>query len=273
MKFKVAVAQLEIAPGNMVANIIKAEKFIKKASEKGAQLFVLPEDFATGPINGEKELIDKKKEYVKTFQKFAKKYEIDIVPGSVIEKEKGKMYNTTYYISSDGKIKGSYRKINPYAFERTYITPGNKITVINTKFGKVGLIICWDIMSPGLFREMIKKGAEIIVCTSLWGVEDAFLGLNYDKNTVINLVDSLCPARAFENGVAMIYCNAAGKFKGKDGPLNSIGHSQVALPFYGTIKKLDHNKEEMFTQEIDIQIIKDAEDSFWIRKGLKKEQE
>jgi len=269
MKFKIAVAQVKLRTGTEEDNRKKFVTFIKKASEKGAQLIVFPEEFTTHPTI-ENNVPDTKQAHKLFFSKIAKKYHIDIVPGSAIEKENGKLYNVTYYISAEGKVLGRYKKINLWLPERAYIAPGKEqAVVVNTKFGKVGLIICYDLMSPELFRALIRKGAEIIICPSLWGYADGMWGLNYDKNTVVNLVDSLCPARAFENGIILVYCNVAGKFEGKVKD-SSIGHSQVTAPFYGVLKKLDHNQEEMFIQEIDTKLLKDAEKSFKVRYDLKK---
>ncbi|MFH1839997.1 MAG: carbon-nitrogen hydrolase family protein [Nanoarchaeota archaeon] len=269
MKLKIAVVQFEIKQGKPKENLTKAEIFIKKASKK-ADIIVFPEDFITGPIVGKEELADENQIYKKHFQILAKKYSIGIVVGSVIEKEKSGLYNTTYYIDSTGKIKGKYRKVNLWHPERSYIIPGNKVSVFNTKYGKVGLVICWDLMFPELFRRMIKKGVKIVICPSYWTFEDGGFGLKYDKNAEIKLVDSLCVGRAFENEIIFVYCNAAGnlvlpKFKGK-----LIGHSQIAVPFKGAIKKIEHNKEEMFIQEIDTSILKDAEKTYKVREDLKK---
>jgi len=209
MKFKVAVVQFEIKQFSPKENLEKAEKFIKKASSLKAELVVFPEDFVTGPIVGKLEFADSKNQYRNFFQSLAKKYRIDIVPGSIIEKSKLGTYNTTYYIDSSGKVKSRYRKINLWHPERYYFNPGNKISVFNTKFGKIGLIICWDLIFPEVFRKMVSRGVKIVICPSYWTFEDASIGLKYNKSSDAELVDKLCVSRAFENEIIMIYCNAA----------------------------------------------------------------
>jgi predicted amidohydrolase len=270
MKVKIAVVQFEIKQYSPEENLKKAEEFVKKASFSKANIIVFPEDFITGPIGLKlEEFADTKQKYCKFFQNLAKKYKIDIVPGSIIEKQKLGFYNTTYYIDSNGKIKSTYRKINLWHPEKHYLNRGEETCVFNTKYGKIGLIICWDLIFPEVFRSMARKGVNIVICPSYWTFEDASIGMKYDYNSDSYLVDSLCVGRAFENGIIMVYCNASGKlilpkFKGK-----LFGHSQITTPFRGAIKKLEHNREEMFVQEVDTAILKDAEKAYKIRHDLK----
>lgn len=270
MKLKIAVVQFEIKQFSSEENLKKAEKYIKKASQLKVNIIVFPEDFVTGPLVGKKEYADSKNEYRKYFQQLAKKYSISIVPGSIIEQDNTGLYNTTYFIDESGKSKAKYRKVNLWHPERHYLNPGNKVPVFNTKFGKIGLMICWDLIFPEIFRKMTKKGVQIIICPSYWCFGDAGKGIKYDLNSEIKLVDSLCVGRAFENGVVFVYCNAAGKLKVGKIKDTLIGHSQITVPFKGALKKLNHNKEEMFIQEIDTSILKDSESVYKIRKDLKE---
>ena len=268
MKLKIAVVQFEIKRLCPEANLKKAEKFIKKASLSKAQVIVFPEDFVTDPIVGKREFADSTNKYRNHFQGLAKKYSIDIVPGSIIEEDKLGLHNTTYYIDSTGKVKSRYRKVNLWHPERSYITPGHVVPVFKTKFGKIGLMICWDLIFPEIFRKMVKRGVEIIICPSYWCYGDAGNGVKFDANSEIKLVDSLCVGRAFENEIIFVYCNAAGKLNLGKYSDTLIGHSQITIPFKGCVKKLDHNKEEMFIQEIDTAILKTAEKSYKIREDL-----
>jgi len=148
--------------------------------------------------------------------------------------------------------------------EKKSIKKGRHISIIKTKYGKTGLIICWDIIFPEIFRKLKKKGVDIIICPSNWSYQDAGIGLKYDRNSEVKAVDSLCIERAFENEIVLIFCNTAGKI-GND---SSVGHSQITEPFKGAIKKLNHNREAMFIQNIDTSILKDAEKSYKICKDI-----
>src|SRR3989344_5642065 len=268
MKVKIAVVQMHIKQYHPEENLKKAVQFLKKASGK-ANIIVFPEDFITGPISDKLELADTKHKYVKLFQKFAKKYNIDIVAGSIIEKDKLGIYNTAYYIDSKGKIISKYRKINLWLPQENVFSRGDKISLFNTKYGKMGLIICWDLIFPELFRNMTKKGVKIVICPSYWTYEDAQYGLKYDKNSDMKLVNAVGICRAFENQIIVVFCNAGGNVGHKKHKEKLLGQSQISVPFIGAIKKLAHNREAMFIQEIDTSILHDAEKTYKIRKDLK----
>lgn len=264
MIIKVAVVQMAISIFDAEAALIKAKSYIKKASGR-ADIIVFPEYLISWNFTGDENY------YRKEFQNLAKEYGIDIVTGSMLTKSKNKLFNTTYYISSKGKIKGTYKKINLWHLEKPETSPGNEICVFNTKFGRIGLCICWDLAFPEIYREMVKKKALIVICPSFWNNQDASpKGLKYNPLAEQLFIDSCCVSRAFENEIIHIFCNAAGEEKNQGYKKILAGHSQITVPFKGAIKKLNHNKEEMFIQEIDTSILKDAEKAYKIRADLKK---
>lgn len=268
MKVKIAVVQFEIQQFKPEENLKKSEQFIKKASEEGAKVIIFPEDFITGPLIRRVEFADREEKYRKFFQMLAKKYKIDVIPGSVIENREGVLLNTTYYIDYLGRIKGRYMKTNLWLPERRYITPGNEISVFNTRFGKAGLIICWDLIFPEIFRRMVRRGVKIIYCPSYWCQKDAGIGIRYDEQAEIKSVRSLCVTRAFENGIVLVYANAAGMLKYKKTNDFLIGQSQITVPFRGALRTMEHNQEEMFIQEVNTHILMDAERAYKIREDL-----
>jgi predicted amidohydrolase len=271
MGCKIAVVQFESRYSAFSKNLKRAGEFVKKAAKRKADIIVFPENFLSRPINGNHNFVDSKSIVKKYFQKIAKKYSIDIITGSIIEKDFFKRkYNTSYYINSNGKILCKYKKIHLWAEEKKEFSKGNKINVFKTKFGKIGLILCWDLAFSEVFRQMVKKEVDIVICPAHWCVGDAGKGIEYDHHSEIKFVDSLCIERAFENEIIFIFCNTAGKFKIKNKFDISIGHSQITEPFKGVIKKLDHNRESMFVQTINTDILKDTEKSYKIRKDLKK---
>ena len=272
-KLKIAVVQFRINQFEPEKNLKKAEKFIAQVSGK-ADIIVFPEDFLTGGVEADiiEKFEDREGRYRKHFQELARKYKIDIVPGSFIEGTNSGRYNTTYFIDSSGKVKATYRKVNLWLTERKHITAGNQICVFNTKYGKCGLVICWDLNFPEIFRKMAQKGVQIVFCPSLWYLgKDYKPYKKYNPRAEIDHVNALCLARAVENNIVLVYAGAVGELKTSGGEgEEAIGHSQITVPIKGMLKRLNHDREIMFIQDIDISILKDSEKAYKIRKDLKK---
>ena len=269
MQLNIAVVQFAIRQLTPVENLTRAEQFIAQAASQQAHLIVFPEDFITGPLSGNKALADDERRYVQHFQQLAVRYSIDIVPGTIIEEDSMSLYNTAYYIDKHGNILSQYRKVNLWLPERSYITPGKATPVFNTQFGRVGLIICWDLMFPEAFRAMLKQNVEMVICPSYWCYEDAGIGMTHDPQAEVKLVNSLCTTRAFENEIVLVYANAAGRVNVEEMEETLIGRSQITVPFKGVLQMLDHNREAMFIQQVDTTILDDAEISYEIRNDLK----
>ena len=272
MLIRIAVAQFAINQWDPEKNLAKMEDFIKETSGK-ADIIIFPEDFLTGGL-ADKEVVkftDYQGRYRKIFQKLARKYKIDIVAGSIIEGTKVAKYNTSYYVDSTGRIKSKYRKINLWLTERRHIAPGNEVCVFNTKYGKVGLVICWDLMFPEIFRKMVKNGVRIVFCPSLWYKGKYFAPYKkHNPNAETDHVNALCRARAIENNIVLVFANAVGKLETSGGTFDeAIGQSQITVPIKGVLQRLD-NEEGMFIQKVDTDILKDAEKAYKIRNDLKR---
>lgn len=267
MRLKIAVVQFKLE-ANLDAALKKAERYIKKAAFLKADIITFPENFLS---TNKKDTIDKNEKIVKIFQNLAKKNKIDIIPGSVIVRGKDKkLYNTSYYIDLNGKIKCRYKKIHLWISERRSYYSGKKIKAFRTRFGKAGLIICWDLMFPKIFEGLDKKGVKIVFCPSDWCYGDARKGLKYDSKSELKLINSLCTERAFENEIILVFCNNASEENERILLDKSVGHSQVTEPFKGAVKRFNHNREGMFVCKVDTKIIRDAEKSYKIREDSKK---
>ncbi|MDP3987136.1 MAG: carbon-nitrogen hydrolase family protein [Nanoarchaeota archaeon] len=269
MKMRVAVVQFRVRDFSEEENIDLAEMFIKRAVKKKADLIVFPEDFISRTTSEESEFRNSSRN-VKKIRGLAKKYKIDVVPGSFIQKEGRKKYNTSYYIDSKGDILSEYKKNHLWSTERKNLRPGKRVSVFRTKYGMVGLILCWDMMFPEMFRKMIRKGAQIVICPSYWCYEDAGKGRQYDLKAEEKLVDSLCVERAFEEEIAFVFCNASGKNKKSNAKETLVGHSQITAPFKGVLKKLNHNREGMIIADVDLRLVDSAERSYGIRNDVVK---
>ncbi len=143
---------------------------IAKAAEQKADLVVLPETltyYGTGlsyadcaePIPGPST------EY---FGRLAKQHGLYIVAG-LLERDGPLVFNVAVLLGPDGKLVGKYRKVClPRGEIEGGITPGDEYPVFETKFGKVGMMICYDGFFPEVARELANRGAEVIAWP-VWG--------------------------------------------------------------------------------------------------------
>lgn len=102
------------------------------------------------------------------FGELAKKHDLYIVAG-LLERDKHLVYNVAVLLGPDGKITGKYRKVTlPRGEVEGGIMPGNEYPVFETRFGKVGMMICYDGFFPEVARELSNNGAEVIAWP-VWG--------------------------------------------------------------------------------------------------------
>lgn len=275
-KVRVAAVQMYIEPNNISANLKSIKSNIEKLEHENCDLIVFPEDCITGPIPHRLDLVqNEESEAIKYIQNLASEFKVYIVCGSFIRMKDGKFYNTSLLISSEGKVLLEYEKINLWIPERKYLTPGDNIRIAKTPFGNIGIIICWDLAFPDLTQKLAKLGADIICCPSYWTVDDGgILIKRYGKQTEAVFVNTLCPARAIENEVLFIYANGAGDakvtLKTKTWKSLQIGQSQICVPVYGTVAKINDNSEGYLVYEYDHEIARNAERNYKIREDLIK---
>ena len=196
---KVAAAQIPVTK-NALKNLNNIIKYIKKAASKNVDIVCFPEAALVHSKN--KKTIEKTpiKKYIDIIKKECKENKIHCIFGSNILKN-DKLYNSAFFIDSKGKIAYTYNKVNLFIKEKNTTAPGKTNRVIKTKFGKIGIIICWDIAYPEYIKELSKKGAWIIFCPSYiknYGRElESYLGLPY--------------SRAFESSCYFVSCDSANK--------------------------------------------------------------
>lgn len=272
---KVAAVQMYIEPRNIPANLNKAENMLDKIFTKGdCDLVVFPEDCINGPDYYPKPDPQNENSFsIKRFKELAIKFNTYIVCGSFTKKVKDKYFNTSLLISNKGKIILEYKKNNLWIPEKPYLTKGNSIGVVKTPIGTIGIIICWDLAFPKMCQKLAEMGADIICCPSYWTVDDGkFLHKKYGLLTENTFVNTLCPARAIENEVLFIYANGAGEakmpLKNKIWKSQQIGQTQICIPLFGTVARINDNSEGFILYEYDRQIAKDAERNYKIKESL-----
>lgn len=156
----VATVQMNATPTSLDDRLSRAEKLVQQAVTGGAKLVVLPELFNAGysytPINYDYiELSDGKT--VTWMKAQASQYAIYLA-GSILIEEDGDIYNRAYLIAPDGRM-WQYDKIYPFGWERAFFRENKNqvITIADTEFGKVGMLICWDSAHADLWAQYADK--------------------------------------------------------------------------------------------------------------------
>lgn len=178
---KVAAVQMRCSV-NVDENIKKADEMVHSAAASGANIILLPELFERQYFCQERryEYYDfaksvEENDAVNHFQAVAKELSV-VIPVSFYEKDGTVLYNSVAVIDADGEILGVYRKTHipddHFYQEKFYFTPGNTgFKTWKTKFGTIGVGICWDQWFPETARAMALQGAEMLLYPTAIGSE------------------------------------------------------------------------------------------------------
>lgn len=180
---QVKVAALQFSCSKDVQeNINKAEKIVREAADNGANIILLPELFERQYFCQEKRydyydyaLPLEKNPAVNRFKEVAKELGV-VIPVSFYERDIDRLFNTVAMIDADGSVLGIYRKTHipddHFYQEKFYFTPGDTgFKVFDTRFGCIGVGICWDQWFPETARCMAVQGAEMLLYPTAIGSE------------------------------------------------------------------------------------------------------
>ncbi|MRF38381.1 carbon-nitrogen hydrolase family protein [Staphylococcus sp. KY49P] len=169
MFMKISIAQMEPMLGRIEINTDYICRTLIDESQKNVDLVLFPELAISGYIQNsdllKKVAMSDSSEFLTSIVKTCKNYNIDAVI-SFPEIEKDKYYIATTYIDATRGIIAKYRKTHLFADEQLIFDKGNDFPVINTRFGKVGLMICYDLEFPEVARLLKLKGSEIILIST-----------------------------------------------------------------------------------------------------------
>jgi predicted amidohydrolase len=246
-----ACVQIAVKPNDIKHNLQKMAHWMEKAvKEYEAELIVFPESVTTGftpnmQVEDFYNLIDVVPgAQTELIQKLAKEYGVHVVlPLYERGKNKNEILNSSLMIDDTGSIIGNYRKTHPFPTERIegggWTTPGSETVVVDTKLGRIGMIICYDGDFPELSRVLALQGAEIITRPSA-------LLRSYEIWEMTN------KARAYDNHVYMIAANALGPDAAEN---YYFGHSMIVSPIAQTLA-LARGAEEIIAAKLDPDPIK-----------------
>lgn len=257
-KVKVGLVQMSCTEDKKL-NIDKAITNIRIAAHNGAQIICLQELFASlyfcdvedydnfqlaEPIPGPTTLI---------LSALAAELNVVIIASLFEKRTQGIYHNTTAVIDADGSYLGKYRKMHipddPSFYEKFYFTPGDLgYKVFQTKFAKVGVLICWDQWYPEASRITALMGAEILFYPTAIG-----WATHQDEDTNIDQYNSwqiIQRSHAVANGLPVVSVNRVG-FEQK-GAMKFWGGSFVANGQGKLLYQASHDNEENAVIGIDL---------------------
>jgi N-carbamoylputrescine amidase len=244
------------------ANLKKALGLAEAAARKGANIICTPELFRSQYFcQSEDHANFKLAESIpgpstKAFQQIAKKHGVVIIASLFEKRSSGLYHNTAVVIDADGALLGIYRKMHipddPLYYEKFYFTPGDTgFRAWETKFGRIGVLICWDQWYPEAARLTAMQGAEILFYPTAIGwhpSEKAEYGVNQHGAWEI-----IQRSHAVANGCYVAAINRIGVEKpvGGDG-IEFWGQSFVAGTSGQIIARAGMKKEEILLVPVDL---------------------
>lgn len=245
-------------------NLLQAQELISAAAEQEAKLIVLPENFALMGIDQADKI--KYREAINDgpiqdlLSELAKQHHVWIVGGTIPISDphnKEKAYASCIVYDDQGKQVTRYDKIHLFDvelrsthekyLESKTVQPGEKIIVIPTPFGILGLAVCYDIRFPEMFRLMLLQGVEIIVLPAAFTYTTGSLHW-----------DILVRARAIEN---LAYVLAACQTGTHTNTRRTYGHSMVVNP-WGEVQVCLPENPGFIISEIDLNFLKQIRQDF-----------
>ena len=258
---KVVVAATQMScTWDREATLAKAEKLVRKAALKGANIILLQELFETPYFcqRHDFEYMDlattpEENPAVKRFQEVAKELDV-VIPVSFFERAGNAAFNSIAIIDADGTVLGKYRKTHipdgmPYA-EKFFFTPGDTgFKVWKTKYGTIGVGICWDQWFPEAARCMALLGAEILFYPTAIGSEPV---LQTDSKPHWQ---RCMQGHAAANIMPVVASNRIGHEVQEDSEMTFYGSSFIADETGGLVAEADRETEGVITAEFDLDAI------------------
>lgn len=265
-KIKIAAIQMPTVADKM-ENVRTVKTYLEKIKDENPDFVILPEMFCC-PYQTENFPIYAEKEGGPVWQQlsgYAKQYGIYLIGGSMPEKDaEGNVYNTSYIFDREGKQIGKHRKVHLFDIdvkggqtfkESDTLTAGDSDTVFDTEFGKIGVMLCFDIRFPELSRMMVNDGAKVI-----------FVPAAFNMTTGPAHWELSFRTRALDNQIYMVGCAPA---RDVSAGYISWGHSIVTDPWGRVIDMLDE-KKGILLAELDMDYEEQVREELPLLKSRRK---
>ena len=266
-KIKIAAIQMSTVADKM-ENVRTVKTYLEKIKDENPDFVILPEMFCC-PYQTENFPIYAEKEGGPVWQQlsgYAKQYGIYLIGGSMPEKDaEGNVYNTSYIFDREGKQIGKHRKVHLFDIdvkggqtfkESDTLTAGDSDTIFDTEFGKIGVMLCFDIRFPELSRMMVNDGARIV-----------FVPAAFNMTTGPAHWELSFRTRALDNQIYMVGCAPA---RDVSAGYISWGHSIVTDPWGRVTGMLDEN-EGILLAELDMDYEEQVREELPLLKSRRKD--
>ncbi|MCU0476146.1 MAG: carbon-nitrogen family hydrolase [Anaerolineae bacterium] len=238
-KLNISLGQFRIALGDPTRNWTTVEKLAQDASKRGSHLLVLPELWSTGyALDRANALATPLNSGIFTqIAALATQSKLSIV-GSVLEKRGQEVTNSATFFTPKGQMLGVYRKIHLFRLmsEDAHLRAGQSPLLLDMPWGKTAFAICYDLRFPELMRRYAVEGAKICIIPAEWPIER------------VEHWTTLLRARAIENQMYVVACNACGE----TGGTTFAGHSMVIDP-WGKVVGMAGEDPSLLTVEIELE--------------------
>lgn len=256
---KVTVAALQSAFSTDTAdNIARVTALVRDAAKQGANIILPPELFENvyfcafeddkyfalaQPFEGHPTIAH--------FSKLAKELGV-VIPVSFFEREGQCYYNSLAMVDADGKVMGVYRKSHipdgPGYEEKFYFRPGNTgFKAWTTRFGRIGVGICWDQWFPECAREMMLQGADILFYPTAIGTEPEEPNLDTK-----DLWQRAMIGHAVSNVVPVVAANRIGQ----EARQEFYGHSFISDHRGNKVAEIGRNENGVITASFDLEVVR-----------------
>jgi N-carbamoylputrescine amidase len=239
-------------------NLATAERLIRRAAAQGANIILIQELFET-PYFCKDHRSDffaiassmEESPAVRRFQALARELNV-VLPASVYEKAGNAFYNSVAIVDADGSVLGTYRKAHipesPGYHEKFYFSPGDTgFKVWRTKFGTIGVGICWDQWFPETARAMALLGAEILFFPTAIGAEPQDLTIDSKDHW-----QRAMQGHAASNIMPVIASNRVGTEQGERWTVTYYGSSFITDNTGGILQQADRSGEAVLTATFDL---------------------
>jgi N-carbamoylputrescine amidase len=243
------------------ANIARAEKLIRGAAARGAQIILIQELFETPYF-----CIDHSSRHlelaraldghpaVEHFCGVARELGV-VLPISVFERANNAFYNTVVIIDA-GEVLGAYRKSHipesPGYHEKFYFSPGDTgFKVFDTRYAKLGVAICWDQWFPEAARAMALMGADLLLYPTAIGSEPQDSSIDSSGHWQRTM-----QGHAAANIMPVVASNRIGTEKGENYTMTFYGSSFIASPTGEKIAEADRTSESVLTATFDLEEVR-----------------